>query len=93
MLREPGNAQSRATIFRHSDALSFPAVLLCKVSTNEGDGNEDVEIKPARTRRNVEGKLNVLHRTTNLKTARARRARRARRAQLAFCLLMEYAEL
>ena len=89
MLREPGNAQSRATFFRHSAALSFPAVLLCKVSTNEGDGNEDVEIKAVRTRRNVKGKLNVLH-STNLKTARARRARRA---QLAFYLLMEYAEL
>ena len=90
MLREPGNAQSRATFFRHSVVLSFPAVLLCKVSINEGDGNDDVEIKPARTRRNVEGKLNVLHSTTNLKTARARCARRA---QLAFCLLMKYAEL
>jgi len=33
MSRKIGNAQSRATFFRHSTFLSLPAVLLRKVST------------------------------------------------------------
>ena len=34
MSRKTGNAQSRATFFRHSAVLSLPAVLLRKVANN-----------------------------------------------------------